>query len=88
VGDRTRTGDIQIHSLPESGPNSVPDKRSEHGGAPLTGPLTGTAANACDSVRATDPELARVVEAWPHLPAHIQAAVLALVKSVALTSSK
>jgi hypothetical protein len=27
----------------------------------------------------TDPELARVVTAWPDLPAHIKAAVLALV---------
>jgi hypothetical protein len=27
----------------------------------------------------TDPELARVAEAWPDLPAHIKAAVLALV---------
>jgi hypothetical protein len=27
----------------------------------------------------TDPDLARVVTAWPDLPAHIRAAVLALV---------
>jgi hypothetical protein len=27
----------------------------------------------------TDPELARVVEAWPDLPSHIRAAVVALV---------
>jgi hypothetical protein len=30
---------------------------------------------------ATDPGLARVVEAWPGLPEHIKAAVLALVTS-------
>jgi hypothetical protein len=30
---------------------------------------------------ATDPDLARVVEAWPDLPAHIRAAVLALLQS-------
>jgi hypothetical protein len=37
---------------------------------------------------ASDRDLASVVEAWPYLPAHIQAAVLALVKSVTLASSK
>jgi hypothetical protein len=33
----------------------------------------------------SDPELARVVEVWPSLPAPIRAAVLALVSSVAPT---
>jgi hypothetical protein len=30
----------------------------------------------------TDPDLARVLDAWPNLPAHIKAAVLALVATV------
>jgi hypothetical protein len=29
---------------------------------------------------AEDPDLARVIEAWPRLPAHIRAAVLALLE--------
>ncbi len=45
----------------------------------LTAPLTGTVENACESLREIDPDLARVVTAWPDLPAHIRAAVLALV---------
>jgi hypothetical protein len=48
---------------------------------PLTGPLTGTADNACERVRETDPDLTRVAAAWPHLPGHIKAAVLALIQA-------
>jgi hypothetical protein len=48
-------------------------------GDPLTAPLTGADASPCDSLRETDPDLARVVIAWPDLPAHIRAAVLALI---------
>jgi hypothetical protein len=29
----------------------------------------------------TDPDLAHVIDAWPDLPAHIRAAVLALVRA-------
>jgi hypothetical protein len=31
---------------------------------------------------AADPDLARVIDAWPDLPPHIKAAVLALVGSI------
>jgi hypothetical protein len=32
-------------------------------------------------VAETDPDLARLVDAWPDLPPHIKAAVVALVKA-------
>jgi hypothetical protein len=35
----------------------------------------------------TDPDLARILDAWPKLPAHIRAAVLALVATAAPTTS-
>jgi hypothetical protein len=41
--------------------------------------LTGTAESPCEPLRVTDPDLQRVMAAWPDLPAHIKAAVLALV---------
>jgi hypothetical protein len=37
------------------------------------------AATPCEPLRETDPDLARVATAWPDLPPHIKAAVLALV---------
>ena len=46
---------------------------------PLTAPLTGTAASGCEPVRAADPDLSRVLAAWPNLPPHLRAAVLALI---------
>ena len=45
----------------------------------LAGTLAGAAASPCDLLRETDPDLARVITAWPNLPPHIKAAVLALV---------
>jgi hypothetical protein len=49
----------------------LPDKTSGTGSAPLTATLTGAAQ--------ADHDLAAVVTAWPDLPPHIRAAVLALV---------
>jgi hypothetical protein len=59
--------------------NSLPTKASGRDGGPLTHPLTGTADSGCEPLRETDPDLARVVTAWPGLPPHVKAAVLALV---------
>ena len=39
----------------------------------------GAAATGREPVRETDLDLARVIDAWPVLPAHIRAAVLALI---------
>lgn len=54
----------------------------------LTTPLTGAAALPGRNLppedgtsAAADPDLARVALAWPDLPAHIKAAVLALVEA-------
>ena len=60
---------------------AVRPKTSGDPAAPLTGPLTGTADNACALLRETDPDLARVIDAWPSLPEAIKRAVLALVQS-------
>jgi len=45
------------------------------------GALAPLLTPAVPTVPLSDPELARVVAAWPELPAHIKAAVLALVQS-------
>jgi hypothetical protein len=52
---------------------------SGNGNSPLTVLLTGTAEKTCEPVREIDPNLSRVVSAWPDLPPHIRAAVMALV---------
>ena len=51
------------------------------GAPPLTGPLTGRADNGCEPMRKIDPDLACIVSAWPDLPPHIRAAMLALVQT-------
>jgi hypothetical protein len=50
-------------------PKVLPDNTSEQSAAPLTAPLTA------------DPDLTRVVEAWPALSKAIRRAVLALIGS-------
>jgi len=51
---------------------SLPAKASGNNSGPLTAPLTCVAG---------DPDLARILDAWPDLPEHIKAAVLALVEA-------
>jgi len=58
-----------------------PANTSDDNTSALTAPLTGAAASPCEPLRETDPDLARIVNAWPELPAHIRAAVLALVQT-------
>jgi hypothetical protein len=63
--------------------NPLPDNTSGAEAGRLTRPLHGasetTGQNA--AVQQADADLARVVTAWPDLPAHIKAAVLALVQT-------
>ena len=51
--------------------------RPAGGSADRAGPWTP--ASTCDSLRDTNPDLAGIIAAWPDLPPHIKAAVLALV---------
>jgi hypothetical protein len=69
VGDRTRTGDNQIHS--EAAADAKP--------FPANG--LGQADPALTPHLHTDPGLARVIAAWEHLAPAIRAAVLALVNA-------
>jgi hypothetical protein len=69
--------DLQSATPPPQPP--VPTGTSGDGTPPLTAPLTGTAESGCEPVRESDPDLARVVEAWPTLPPAIRRAMLALV---------
>jgi hypothetical protein len=76
VGDRIRTGDVQLGNAAVAG--SIPLSHNTYGApagslAPQLAPVVET--------RPSDPDLARVLEAWPTLPAHIKAAVLALIGS-------
>jgi hypothetical protein len=74
-GDGTRTRNHRIDSPLTPLPTSVSDNDLRQQPPPLTGPLLPDAG--------TDPDLARVVTAWPDLPPHVRAAVLALVQTSA-----
>lgn len=47
--------------------------------AAVTDRVTGAGVASSREPSQADPDLARVADAWPDLPAHIRAAVLALV---------
>jgi hypothetical protein len=63
-----------LQSAAASPQGITPPETSGDAGRLLTDPLTRPAS--------PDPDLARVVDAWPALPAHIRAAVLALVGAI------
>jgi hypothetical protein len=89
VGDRTRTGDNQIHSLKNTrrkGKSSKPlaESPSEPLAQTLARQSQEYAANGpstSPAAKPLDPDLARLVEAWPALPEAIRWAMLALVAS-------
>jgi hypothetical protein len=71
VEDGARTPDFQIHSLTTTAHNQPPDKD-----------LSPDAPSACRPACRTapeDPDLARLIGAWPALPDPIRRAVLTLV---------
>ena len=80
-GDGTRTRNHRIDS-PEP---AVTNPRENQGETPQTGPWLPPGCQPqtepTPSVVLTDPELGRVLTAWPELPPHIRAAILALVGS-------
>jgi hypothetical protein len=87
VGEGTRTPDIQIHSV-------KPDERK-----PLAANTSGESPARVarrvaqkdpkpnldfpSTLPVPDPDLTRILDAWPALPQHIKAAVLALVQTSA-----
>jgi len=77
VGDRTRTGDIQIHSLTIAGLNCNSSNTSDNPPGKVAPQLAPKSAD----LPKTDPELQRVMAAWPELPDAIKRAILALVET-------
>jgi hypothetical protein len=68
---RTRTWNKPVNSRLPDDPNS--------NSTPIYGVPSGSVAPQLPDLAQTDPGLARVIVAWPQLPAPIRAAVLALV---------
>jgi len=60
--------------LPPRGVEQIPDFPQENAIPPESGAPGGAL------LPEMDPDLARVVEAWPRLPAHVRRAVLAMVE--------
>ena len=71
AGDRIRTGDVQLGNAAVAAAKDKQDNDLRQADGTLTARLQENA----------DPDLARVVAAWPALPEHIKAAVLALVRT-------
>ncbi len=70
MGEGTRTPDIQIHSLTAANPKPVVPQG-----------ICGDAPAVVAQRLPNDPDLARLVAAWPSLPEPIRRAVLALIDS-------
>jgi hypothetical protein len=81
VEGRTRTGDNQIHSLENTRRKNMASKNvTESPPAPLAqqSPEDPSASLPAAPI---DPDLARIVMAWPDLPEPIRRAMLAMVAS-------
>ena len=77
VGEGTRTPDIQIHSLNTTERNPLPAITSDDSARAGDRALT--------KAPETDPDLARVMYAWPDLPSPIRKAVLSLIDAAGPT---
>src|SRR6516225_7207494 len=75
VGDRTRTGDNQIHSLEPTQPNSLSGNSSEDAQKRLDRALTKETVASSE----INPDLALIIDAWPQLPEAIRRAIMALI---------
>jgi hypothetical protein len=71
AGDRIRTGDVQLGNAASANSTHNQDNELQRQAPALAVRLR--------TVAETDTDLARLIEAWPALPPHIRAAVLALV---------
>src|SRR5262249_5040048 len=67
--------DKENQNVTRLGPKALPAKPSGAVGSELAPQL----AHEAENLPPADPELVQVVDAWPELPKHIKAAVLALV---------
>jgi hypothetical protein len=82
VGDRTRTGDNQIHSLENTAESAILKFNSDNDLQPEAQEVNPLACcPACRTI-AECPDLAHLVERWPTLPEPIRAAVRALIRGV------
>ena len=89
MSEGTRTPDVLIHSRPSEGTDDAPNPSKiqrlsvfpDPAAAPLTAGLTGAGSASCRDLSPDDPDLARLVDAWPDLPPHIRLALLALVQA-------
>ena len=70
---RTRTWNKPVNSRNVTEPNPISDKTFGASDAALAARLQSAAETTSDS------DLVHVIDAWPDLPPHIRAAVLALV---------
>jgi hypothetical protein len=78
---QNKSGDVHItaangHSEQIDNPDLCSDTASD-----MQQNSTVSQAKIAKSLQRNDPELAGLVDAWPNLPAHIRAAVLALVST-------
>jgi len=77
------TKNIYTYDAPGGDPTQNPTKTTPIApGVVPTGPIRAGELTFCNAppVRPTDPDLTAVADAWPDLPEHIRAAVLALVQ--------
>jgi hypothetical protein len=88
VGDRTRTGDMLIHSQGSDTTSPEPDPASDKGlrtnqSPPMDRLAPGLRIFPTGQVQPppADPDLARVITAWPSLPEPIRRAVLLMIQS-------
>lgn len=79
MGEGTRTPDIQSHSLTTPVPKVQADNE-------LRADDPAACRPAC-RIDPEDPDLARVAAAWPELPPHIKAAILAMIGSASVPPS-
>jgi hypothetical protein len=75
AGDWIRTGDVQLGNAAVAGP--IPLQASSYRSS--NNPLSAQLSPGPQHPVSNDPDLARVIDAWPTLPEAIRAAVLALV---------
>ena len=76
----TACGSVPVGGIPPRGLENSQDFQGVHGDQGQAAAKSGAAqSSTCSRHIATDPGLARIVQAWPTLPANLRAAILALI---------